>query len=1127
MPRTLAQLRALEEATCAYMLAVEGLPYLWVTDHPGDALLGSGASSWIGRYESAAGWETVGERTVLPGLTVPSGLGGHLNPKTGLFESTGADFGIIDYDGTLASLFATEAAQIGKLNERIPPSQTALGASVIVDGAAEDLADYNIGIERLGPARERRFFFPFPIQGIGLHHQVNLDAGDDAVFTDQSPVPVPVTTSPIVFAGRLCTLWRLCRDDSLGESYLAWPSWDQYAATDWVWQGVMRDAGEYTGGRNWKIQCYGPESILRRNIGGNETDGWMQITSASTSLEEHERGIAINFRVERWGNAVGTESSGISYNATEHYNSAGFGVASSLADGLLPATGTITDFITAINDALQDVADGTNGDFGGGVTIVGDSVDNFVDDDHDGDNMVDNLKNSVRMEGTPTKIVIRRRDQSLADSASGAVGLVLCLHERVWRLLGFEPGLQDGEGSTELDDSRLAYSFTKLEPGDVFFHAAGDVNNTDSQQVPAEGYWSGWFTTARLNRPGDLYTGDPYGLDNDGAERTYDAFSSHTPVILSPGTSQTVTIATAFPYITPDPQIGTTMDAARLFVLRGKRAVGSVADGGQIFDSNGAAVDEVEAEDEYQVVQLEWNYSSAYGSVDSSSGSPTFTIADWKIPRQFGVDRPSLGGDWAAHADGEYKIEMRPLISWVYESAGLERAWAVLQQILLSTGSAGFQTAGLNGTTVDASTFFADDLSHSDWGLGIPHELVQLPADMQEAFAVSEPSGDPDGPLNQVRYVYGDGVQSVDVLSDLIRTRGLAMSMAGGRFGVVPMGQPDPADAEYALTEDDLYGGPDDPSAIHAMQRLRITGAIDRTKLAYRWNPALDSTAGERVVKARDINARTRRGDFLEEHTAHGLVPSEWKANEWDGEPDAWEPSWDVLWGKDRADFLAKRHFVWSAKLSRIQGQYLRPGTIVTVTDRTVINPAGADGPGADDDGYGITGAVGLVLKADLADPKEHAYDVEVMIFAGQFATALHVFAPIAKVVGPYTGGQNVTVEADHFGHGGDGDGLRFLAPDHATAGGDIVVCVLEYDRTTWTLHTGDTATVTSATGSSLTLDGAFSTTFHAWTDKWIVPANFGAQAADEWPRELLQPIVLADGSYAGGSGGGPDLIVP
>src|SRR5690606_25393560 len=150
--------------------------------------------------------------------------------------------------------------------------------------------------------------------------------------------------------------------------------------------------------------------------------------------------------------------------------------------------------------------------------------------------------------------------------------------------------------------TRLAYSFKKLEPGEVFFYASGNPGNVDSQETPADGYWAGWFTSARRKRPGTLYSGEAFGLDNDGAERVYDALSSHTPVILNTGDGQTISLGVSFPYLTPDPQAPTHGDdAARWFVFRGKRVVGSVADGGQIFDAEGEAVDELEAEDEYQI----------------------------------------------------------------------------------------------------------------------------------------------------------------------------------------------------------------------------------------------------------------------------------------------------------------------------------------------------------------------------------------------------------------------------------------------------------------------------------------------------------------------------------------------
>lgn len=1119
MPLTLTQLRAQQSSVCAYGLAIEGLPYIWVTDHPDDALLGSGAGSWIGRYEDAVGWETVGQRTVLRGLKISSLSGisrGQLNPKTGMLESTGHNFEIVDYDDVLTSIFATEGQEIGKLGERIAPSQTALDATLIVSGLTAgnpiNPANYHVGIEHIGPSRERRHFYSLPIQGIGLHHQVHLNAAGDPVGASLSPPPVPVTASPHVFAGRLVTLWRFYRDGTIGTNYLAWPSWDSYAATDYEWIGVMRDAGEYKGDRTWTIQCYGPESLLRRTLGGGEHDDWLPIQSATISLDTDERGIAINYRFEQWGALSGVEEAGLDYQSTHHYNSGGFG-ACIAAPGLLPASGTVDDFITAINGAIQDVGAGTRGDFdSNGINYPGGSITNFFDDDHDAG---DSEFNDCRLEGTPTKLIIRRNES--VSSVAGAVSVVICMHEKVWRLLGFDPGLQDGGGSTNLSSRAQAYSFDAVGAGDVFFYASGSVDNTTSQEVPGDGYWSGWFTSARLNRPGDLYSGSVYGIDGDGGERTYEGVSQHTPIILTKATPQTITIGASFPYIATDPAIGTASDAARYFVFRGKRTVGDALEGAVLTDEDGTIVDELETEDEFQVAEVEWNHSGTnYGSVDDSAGAPTLTISDWMPPRKFGVDRPAFDGEWVGHASGKYALEMRPMVSWVYRNAlGIERAWAVFAQILLSTGSGSYLTPGLNGATTDIETFFADDLSNSDWGLGIPHEIVQNPTDIRDAFASSAIDGDAHSALNQVRYLYAGSVESHDVIQDILRPRGLALSLSGGQFGVVPFTLPDPSDAAYALNENDLYGDIGNPAGIHATQTLRVSGPIDHTKLAVRMDPSKGSAADEMFVRSRDPGARTRRGDFEEQTTGHGLIPTGWKVGEWSGEPDGWEQDWLTLWGDTIPNFYAKRHFVWRATVSRIQGQFLRPGTIVTLSDRNVINPAG---------GYGITNAVGLVLKADLDDAEAHSYGVEILIFANQFDT-VRTLAPIARIASGYTGGSSVTVSADNFGHGGTGDGLRFSEPSWSNVGGNLVVCVLEWDRTGWTLHSGDTQEVTATTATTVTLSGAFSTTFHARTHKWLVAAPYASQNANEWPRTVLYPICLADGTYAGGSAPIPDLL--
>lgn len=1074
MPRTVAELRVLEEATCAYALFVEGLPYVWVTDHPGDALLGSGASSWIGRYEDAVAWETVGERTVLPGLVVPSLARGNLNKKTGLFESTSADFEIIDFDGTLATLFATEGQDEYQLGQRIAPSQTAAANPLTVfpveggvtgPGTTINPAGYNVGLERLGPARERRYFFHIPVQGIGLHHQVNPNSQDPTT----GPPRIPVTTSPVVFAGRHAALYRLYRDDSLGESYLAWPTWDdQHDAGNLVWMGVMRDVGEYRGDRSWRLSFYGPESMLRRDLGTLDTAEWMSVSNVEIALADHERDIAIAFY--RWDDDNGD---------IDIYPSRAFGTVT------LPATGTSADYVAAVSSAVQDLADGSvAGDFNDGFT------DPFLDHDIDGTAAFPQHRVTV----TAEHIGIRRPpNDGLASNVAGMSAMILCLHEKVWRLMGWEPEVQkqgqpDPSIQTEVDAR-------KLESGDLFLVTPEPINDGITSpgggSAPADGYWNLYFNTL----------GADGSYSNGGAMRFYkplhaDGASSEISIFVSGG-DQDFGVSAQFPYLEGDPTVDREdYDAARYFMFRGKRTTAP---------NNDPTSEEVETEDEVQVARVQWdNIGSSYGTINDSSGTTTLHVRGWNAPRRFGVDRTRYLGEWAFEPGGEFGIECRPLVAFPYAEAtvglDIERTWGMLLALLLSTGSAtpltnGSFTAGLN----DAGF----DIFGSEMGLGIHSDLVAPAADITAAF--EQVPGGKNGPLNQVRYVYGGPVSSWDILSDIVQTRGLALSLDGGQFGVVPLKIPQPDAVSISINEDDIYAPPNNPEQTAPVQTLRATGALDATILQTRWDPSTDATLEDVSIRARDPGSRWRRGDFEETISAHGLMHRDWSFSE----VGDWETDARQLWAIERPTFLAKRHFLIKTKLSRIQGQDLWPGTPVRFTNRTVINPAG---------GYGVTNALGLVLRADLADAKEHSYDVEILIFAEQFAGQIRLMAPMAKIANPWTGSATVPVEADAFNHDdGTDDALRFLEPDWSDIGGAMFVGVLEWDRSTWTLHNlGGTVSVSSAVAGTVTLSGSAGT-FHSWTHKWLVPLSWDGQDADEWVRDLLVPMVLNDLTFGSG----------
>ena len=255
----------------AYVLAIDGIPYMFATEHFGGGLFGSGASSWIGVFEAATSHETTGQRTVLPGLEMPNVLPrGRLNPNTGMPETTQARFRIADYDGTLRTLFGTEGKTWDFIGERIGPAQAgpldpdALGSSILLDdGSSTNPRGQNIGLERIGPNGERRHFHAFPFQGVGLDHPRPV------IRTNDSPDPDRISADPLDFAGRLVTVWRVHRDMSeTNTGFTTWTQWDDaWRAGDLVFVGKMSDRGEIVGDSMWEIVCDGIEAPLKRRLG--------------------------------------------------------------------------------------------------------------------------------------------------------------------------------------------------------------------------------------------------------------------------------------------------------------------------------------------------------------------------------------------------------------------------------------------------------------------------------------------------------------------------------------------------------------------------------------------------------------------------------------------------------------------------------------------------------------------------------------------------------------------------------------------------------------------------------------------------------------------------------------------
>lgn len=1065
-------LRTREHADCAYILFVEGLPYAWVTDHDDDELLGT---DWISLHEAASSHEVVGQRQVLPGLVVPDPLPiGALNRKDGLLEKTTPSFKILDESGILAALFANEGKEEYTLAQRLAPTTTAASNPIIVapveggvvgPSTSIDPANMNVGIERIGPNRERRFFYPLPTQHLGIHHQVNGDSQDSTM----GPAPIPVTTEPTIFQGRMCALYRLYRDPGRS-GFAAWAPWYEYRP---IWVGTMRDQGQYLGNREWRIDCFGPESLLRKQLGTVDTAGWMSVSNVELALSDEERQIAIAFY--RWDDDNGD---------IDIYPSRAFGTVT------LPASGTPDDYVAAVSAAVQDLADGS---------VAGDFDDGFTDPflDHDITGTAVFPQNGVTV--TAQHIGIKRPSNAgLASNVAGMTGMIISLHETVWRLMGWEPAEQKTNDPDPSDPKQVGAR--KLEPGELFLLTPEPINDgivsPGGGTSPAPGYWNLYFNTK----------GTDGSLSNSGAFRYYEPYhsggaSSEISIFTSAG-EQDFSVSAQFPYIEGDPTVDREgFDAARYFLFRGKRTL----PGG-------------EPEDTFQVARVQWDINgSAYGTVDDSSGATTLHLRAWNHPRRFGVDDRRFTGEWAFEPGGEFGIECKPLVTWPYYEAvagkDMETAWGMFLALLLSTGSA---TPLTNGAFTAGTNDAGFDIFGSEMALGLPSELVADTQDVIDAFGTND--------FGRVRYAYADPISSWELFADLVQCRGLALSLDDMRFGVVAMATPDPADVSITITELDIYSPPGRPQDTAPVQQVRATGALDEMTLATRWDPAAGAVVDELAYRARDPGARWRIGDLKETLPAHGLIPDAWMTETPAAfDVHAWGSEAQQIWAIDRPRFLAKRHFLVRTKLSRIQGQDLYPGTRVFYTNRKVVNPAGPAGVGADADGYGVENALGLVLSVSL-HPGEHSYDVEILIFADQFFDGIRLFAPIGEITNPWSGGtSDVPITEDALGAGESS--AIFIKPAWASGSGNLRVGILWWDRTGWTLDDlGGSVYAASQASGVVTLSASVSA-FHTWTKKYLVALDWDAQADGEWPRSLLVPLVDSDHTFGSGPTTGWPLV--
>lgn len=1028
---SVAEMRERDDAVdVAYAIAFDGIEYIWVTGHADEGLLGSGSGSWIGDYEDAIG-DTY-RRTVLAGLKMPTTLRlEELDEKRGTLEQQTQTIQLVDFDDVVAAMFGRDGKDFDLLAEVIQPGTSALGTSVAVQGGdTVNPRGRFVGLERIGPSGERVDFSCLPFTRIGPQHV--------SFYADDGPPPVRISSQPIDHNGRWFALYRLYRDPFTGE----WPHLGlQYEGGGLIAVGKLLDNGTITGDRVWSLQLAMRESLLRRTLNLNSPTEWF-VPSVSASLSADEARIAVE---------------------TASYSDSNDTLYASLSlDGGVSFSLTL-DRATALSElstALGNVVSASGTDYGG---VTG--IDGFGSGD-------------IRV--TPNGIGIRTD----ANGDGLALRAHVIMHEKVWRLLGYDPPLQDVSPVDQEDERQISFTY----------YGAGSAPLSGGALVPTEGYWGAAIFTVALGRGTD-----PNYDDNGGSYRYYRPIYTGDIQLFYRNAQQQFSISYDRPFLEGSPPVprtsaeidGSSVDVARYFAFSGKRAKAAVYTDGVVLDEDGQQIEasDVEGVDTIIPARVSW-VETSYGQPIDVDGSTTLYLEVWDDPSKFGFASPKLDGEWVGLSEPgggdeeSFQIKCLPLACYGYHDpdtpqgydvpgTDVDLAYDALCQLLLSTGTSttwsgaigtgATFTRGSNGTA--GGSWWSHDVQTYDLGLAIPYQLVADVDDIADAFG--------SGKLNHTRYSYLGPFESTRMIESILLPRGLAMSLRGGRFGVVRLAIPDPDDVDFEIGEDDL----DDPYGDKASQVLRAVGQVDETKLSYPWDAVNSTHNEEHSVRARDGNSRDRFGDLnlqLKDDGAVRLSLGEWRQ----------------LWSHEMPEFFSSRHFkVTGIRVKRSPGQDIHVGSSIRLTQPWLYNGST----------YGIAGMLGIVTSVAM-ESGSHVYVIDVLIFAGQSGARL--WAPIGLVTD--LDGSIITV---------DGTSPLASAPQFGrpawASGSEATVQLVSWDGRQWAaVEVGE---VVSAAGSEVEVTGTVDNLGLRDRDVYLAFAPYESQSAsDSWVLSYLSVNVLA-----------------
>lgn len=1037
---TVTELRGRAHAEIAYVLAIEGIPHMWATN---DALVGSGVSSWIG-----TGY---GGRVVLGGLQVPDSV--EYSIKDGLPVDSGATFGLVDHDGTVAGYFGNvEPEDLDFTEERLVASSSAAPLTLLSNGDAIIVHDRNIGIEAIGPSGERRHFPCFPNANLpGLHHASASGELEGAL------TPVPITQDPHLLEGRRVALWRLYRDDDG-----SWADWStQAAAGPPIFWGTLRQLGRVSG-RVWRIKCDGPESLLRKLLNSTGPSEWRTATPEfflRSTEGQREDLIGVGFKK--------VYANGDTTNNGARLFDTGDAITNTDASAMRTEIGNVLTAVAALGPNSYS-ANAPTGDvqYGAGLPEVHLQIDN---------------------------------------DASGRAGVcVLIMHWKVWRRLGWDPLAQDRANGDERGEYDV--DFRRLDEVSV-------VVSGSAATVPVPGAY--WQATFRTRRVGARATGaSSEEQTSDGKYRVYrPATSSGVSVVdnqggqeLYLGVSDALYCEGQIGRPPSDATIdGSAVDATRWWLMKAPyraSAEESPRELYQVFRASWVDDDGTIDEDDGGRIAIHidrFEDPRLFGIDEDRIGVPLAVRSDSKDlqVKPLAALRYSPAGE----LDYAHHVLLRLLLSTGTASiSGTEDAD---DPPVLTAGDNDHPDAG-------GVHHHATDAEIADLGLAIPHELVDWDSFLA---AANEVAGGWASPLMRCVVAWAGPMQAAVVLRQVMQGRGLSMGLAGGKYSLFAThGGIDAAAATVDLGGSSWHGSTNRPGFQPAVE-IRAIEPVDRWEIKTGRHPEEGSYQVDTSIKAVDPGARHRQGRRTESYETMGLIPDVWIPR-LEVAADSWRIDAVESLGSDASVWRAKPHMRLTVDVQRRVGQDLFPGDVVTVStewapdlDRgygVTSHPARVLKAKHHLDGGHVT--LHLQLEGSPGGRRRWA---PVARLVDDVTTLEERYDAATFTWSCYQD------HAEHGDPGIASDVEWFAEPEWSNLGGGMLVYGWQYNGVEWRQSFSFVVSSVDTAAHTITATGAHTGTFYERMYTILIPAPYDVQTA-AWVKARFLVVTKANGRFGG-----------